>query len=55
MEIRHGTRTKQISLYPLVRLVVELECTPWLDEESGEIIQLGLTISQAMSFKENID
>jgi hypothetical protein len=56
MTITHGTKTKQITLYPPTRLLVELECTQWINEvKNNEFVQPILTIAQAMSLKENTD
>jgi hypothetical protein len=56
MTITHGTKTKQITLYPPTRPTTELECTQWLDEDNNdEVFQPILTIAQAMSLKENTD
>ena len=52
MTISDGTETKNLTLYPLARPILEVEASFWMDPEEEEGVQPLLTIGKALNFKD---
>ena len=55
MTISDGTKTKNLTLYPLAQPSVEAETSLWMEAEEEEGVQPLLTIGKALTFKDETE